>query len=309
MAGLLSEWGTGSGKGFLIRANGHTLPADFLITSYLLTAIASFAIETSITMSPARIIQLSDTHLFGSQSARLLGADTNSSFLSVLEQVASDPVRPDCILVTGDLTQDHSLASYQFLKDELEALGIPHYWLCGNHDQSDLMLQVSPHSMKKKVVINNWQIILLDTHETDKIPGLLNDSELMMLEDSLSSAPDLHSLIALHHPPYTIQSRWLDEINLQNAGQLLEVISRHDNVQVVINGHIHQDRDLETGSVRFLSAPSTCIQFKPQTDDFTLDSIAPGYRRIDLLESGEIETKVVRLKGYHQPVDKASSGY
>ncbi|MGI9274685.1 MAG: 3',5'-cyclic-AMP phosphodiesterase [Endozoicomonas sp.] len=260
-------------------------------------------------MSPVRIIQLTDTHLFGSHTGRLLGADTNSSFLAVLEQVASDPVRPDCILVTGDLTQDHSLASYEFLREKLETLGTPHYWLCGNHDQFDLMFQVSPSSMTKRVAFRNWQILLLDSHVDDEIPGQLSEQELMMLDECLSRHPHHHSLVALHHPPYAVQSRWLDEISLLNAGQLLEVLSCHNNVRVVVNGHIHQARDLDIDSIRFLSTPSTCIQFKPKTKEFTLDSTFPGYRQLDLLESGEIKTKVVRLEGYHQQVDEASSGY
>jgi hypothetical protein len=44
------------------------------------------------------------------------------------------------------------------------------------------------------------------------------------------------------------------------------------------------------GSV-YLSVPSTCVQFKPLSDDFAIDDLSPGYRWFDLYANGDVVTK------------------
>jgi Icc protein len=44
-----------------------------------------------------------------------------------------------------------------------------------------------------------------------------------------------------------------------------------------------------------MSSPSTCTQFRPNSDDFALDVRPPGYRWLDLTANGKIQTKVVWL--------------
>ena len=63
------------------------------------------------------------------------------------------------------------------------------------------------------------------------------------------------------------------------------------------------------GNIRLMSTPSTCIQFLPGSEDFAVDSRAPGYRWLTLHENGRIESGVQRLAQVPGSVDLASAGY
>ena len=55
--------------------------------------------------------------------------------------------------------------------------------------------------------------------------------------------------------------------------------------------------------------PSTCVQFKPGSEDFAVDDAAPGYRWFDLHADGRIETAVSRVEGVEFEVDFSVKGY
>jgi hypothetical protein len=50
-----------------------------------------------------------------------------------------------------------------------------------------------------------------------------------------------------------------------------------------------------------LATPSTCVQFKPHCANFTLDTIAPGWRWLELHADGTLTTEVCRLTGKIPP--------
>ena len=245
-------------------------------------------------MTSIRIIQLSDSHLFGDASGCMSGVDTRATFRQILASVREKLTSDSIILVTGDLTQDESPESYQWLKQQLEDLKTPFYWLAGNHDRPELMAEACPTATQKQVFTGEWQLLLLDSH-TSGIPGTLSDEELEYMEQQLAGHRDRHTLIAFHHPAYTIDSLWLDEINLLNHKAFWNIVERYPNVRVVINGHIHQEVDYKHQQVRVLAAPSTAIQFKPHSEQFALDSRTPGYRILDLHKQGRLTTQIVRL--------------
>ncbi|AMO55362.1 hypothetical protein GZ77_10610 [Endozoicomonas montiporae] len=260
-------------------------------------------------MNQIRVVQISDCHVFGHPDGRLMGVDTRGSLLDILEDIRQQLSNIDIITVTGDLSQDDSQTSYEWLKQQLDTMNIPYYWLAGNHDITGLMQSVCPKAMEKSVIHGNWQLLLLDSHLDDDIHGFLPDSELDYLEQQLLKHPDYHALIAFHHPAYTINSPWLDNINLHNSEAFWKRVSRYPNVKVVINGHIHQVQQWKKGKIQVLSAPSTSVQFKPKSDDFCLDNESPGYRVIDLQADGSLNTEVIRLQEYTQSIDLTSSGY
>ena len=45
-----------------------------------------------------------------------------------------------------------------------------------------------------------------------------------------------------------------------------------------------------------MATPSTCIQFKPHNHIFTLDTLQPGWREVELHADGTIKTQVKRLQ-------------
>ena len=93
---------------------------------------------------PIRLLQITDTHLFALPEGALLGVPTLKSFQSVVEQVQQQSPHFDAILATGDISQDHTVQSYQHFVEGIEPLKKPCYWLPGNHDYKPSMGGVLP---------------------------------------------------------------------------------------------------------------------------------------------------------------------
>lgn len=253
--------------------------------------------------SSISIAQITDTHLFEDIDQCLVGIPTDSSFKAVLAEIKQNIPKVDLLLLTGDLSQDSSAASYQRLRDHLDGLEIPAYCLAGNHDDLPTMQTHLPSKyvhLKRSLNIGNWQILLLSSVVVGAVQGYLAETELAWLEQSLNAARDRHILIAFHHPAIPIGSPWMDEICLTNQDQFWEICDRHSQIKVVLNGHAHQDFDqiyqTPHNSVRCLVSPSTCVQFQPQNPNFQIDNQPPGFRHLHLFDDGSMQTKIHRLK-------------
>jgi 3',5'-cyclic-AMP phosphodiesterase len=247
--------------------------------------------------SPLVIAQITDTHLFADEDQTMKGCPTVLSFQAVLNSV--EKFQPDLILLTGDLSQDETIASYHQLRSRITPLSIATYWIPGNHDQSlaDMgqVLSTAPFSSQKFFQKGGWQFVLLNSMLHQQVHGELSAETLETLEQQLSLS-SLPTLIALHHPPLAIASAWMDAISLQNRQDLFAVIDRHPQIKLVIFGHIHQEFDRMRQGVRYLGAPSTCVQFSPNADEFAIDGDRqPGFRLLRLYPDGQFETVVQRI--------------
>jgi Icc protein len=107
-------------------------------------------------------------------------------------------------------------------------------------------------------------------------------------------------LVCLHHQPMPMEAAGLDALGLRDAEPFMALVRRHPQVRAVVWGHAHQAFDVFRDGVRYLCAPSTCMQFKPRDPGFVIDDRPPGYRVIDLHDDGGIATEVVWLEGYRQ---------
>lgn len=256
-----------------------------------------------------RIIQITDLHLFVSNQGSLMGVNTLTALDVVLAKIAEYFADFDAFIVTGDLAQEAASATYQCLKERLEAFGRPQYWLPGNHDDFSVMTKVCPEAMVSRVDLEGWQILLLNTQCPGKPSGFLSGRDIQGLQTCLAQNSDQHTLIALHHHPALINSRWMDEIGLKNPQALFGTIKGHSQVKGIIHGHVHQERKSIVEGLPVFATPATSLQFVPESDDFAVEPIMPGFRVLDLLESGEIESFVVRVDDFETGLDASSNGY
>ncbi len=262
--------------------------------------------------SELNIVQLTDLHLFSDPESRLLGVQTEESFLSVLSLSQQQHKNPDLMLFTGDLTQDASKEAYLRLRHYLSELNIPCFCLPGNHDDPELMqsiLNLENVKISSSILEKGWQIICLNSKLPGSEGGHLDDKELQLLKEKLEQHPDKPALIVFHHPPLPVGSSWLDTMTLDNPDDLFEITSRHPQVKGLLLGHVHQDQDWEQNGLRVITTPSTCFQFKPNSHEFALDQNPPGYRWLNLLADGSIETGVTRLTAMPEGLSNNSSGY
>lgn len=260
-----------------------------------------------------RILQITDTHLFAQKHEALLGVNTWESYQAVLEAIRPHQHEFDLIVATGDLAQDQSSAAYQHFAEGIASFRAPCVWLPGNHDFQPAMysaLQDAGISPAKRVFIGEqWQILLLDSQVFGVPHGELSEFQLEWLERKLADAPERHTLLLLHHHPLPAGCSWLDQHSLRNAGELDTVLVKFPHVKYLLCGHIHQELDLDWNGRRLLATPSTCVQFKPHCSNFMLDTIAPGWRTLELHADGTLTTEVHRLADTRFQPDTASEGY
>ncbi|MDX1802861.1 MAG: 3',5'-cyclic-AMP phosphodiesterase [Alcanivorax sp.] len=264
-------------------------------------------------LQPLRVVQFSDCHLFADTEGKLLGLNTQFSLDRVLELIQAEQPAADLILATGDLSQDASLESYRRLDQAMSAFAAPVYWIEGNHDKPAPMLQAlnaqRDHIGPCVVEVGNWTLVLLDSTIPGEVPGELFDEDLTFLDNALANARGEHLLVCLHHHPVPMECAWLDTQVVGSADKFFQVIDRHPRVRAIIWGHVHQEFDQTRNGVRMLAVPSTCVQFKPKSEDFAVDDANPGYRWLDLYPDGRIDTAVSRVQGITFEVDFSVKGY
>ena len=238
-------------------------------------------------LMPLHLVQLTDTHLLAEPDGVMLGIPLRDSLRRVVEAIQHDGAPPpDRVLVTGDLSQDGTPASYGAVGQLLASLGVPCYGVPGNHDARPALrraLTQPPFRPDCVVEAGGWRFVLLDSTVPGAVHGAFSNAALDALDATLSAQPDTPTLLALHHGPFPVGAAWLD-------------------------GHIHQDAGAQWGDTHLLSGPSTGFQFAPQADTFAVDDVPPGYRRITLYADGTFETTLHRVPVPFTP-DPQATGY
>ena len=250
-----------------------------------------------------RLLHITDTHLHADMEGRLRGVETYRTLSEVLDRAAANPRQPDAVLVTGDIAQDESRAAYQHFAHLVSRIDAPVWCLPGNHDAPGFMAELlQPPGVHYGGTLHRppWCVILLNSYVAGEHGGRLAPAELEWLDDALAAHRGEHVLLAVHHHPLALGSRWLDELALHNAADLLQIVDRAPQVRAVLAGHVHQASDISRNRVRFLTTPSTCFQFLPGSDAFAVDRRPPGFRWLDLLADGTVRTEVVWLDAEEQ---------
>ncbi len=241
------------------------------------------------------LLQFTDLHLVSSPQESLWGINTYNTFKAVFKVAVDRHPATELALFTGDLVHEPNPAAYQLLRESLTELKFPVYRLPGNHDDVAMInawLTGERIKNERRIRLDRWQIILLDSNAPADHGGRIDHAELEYLENCLTALPKCHALICLHHHPVPIKSPWMDAMALENPRELFRILDRHEQVRGIIWGHIHQEFNSERQGVRLLGAPSTCIQFEPFCDRFEEDDLGPGYRWLRLHPDGQIETEV-----------------
>ncbi len=261
---------------------------------------------------PKRLIQISDCHLGALTSEELLGLNTDQSLHDVLALITEKEPAFDYLVCTGDIASaGHDKCYRRFIKIVRQYFSEPFAWLPGNHDSVPIMaaLDIPDLPESRTVVQGNWLIVLLDSVVPRAVHGNLAAGELEFLSHTLAANPTKHIIVMLHHQPVPVGSAWIDQYIVSNADAFFAVIDQHPHVKLVAWGHVHQDFRSQRKQVALIATPSTCVQFKPQSHDFTVDTLMPGYRWYDLYDDGSFTTGLERVTGKEYVIDYKSAGY
>ena len=242
------------------------------------------------------LIQISDLHLYADPADYLGEVNTQTSLEAVLERVKQQ--QPELLVMSGDLSQDGSLAAYQRLAKTVAEINCPIYWVPGNHDDIDNArqgLQGANLCADRSILINNWQIIFLDSTAPGLDDGFLGTVDFDHLRYCLTRYTDKPTLLVMHHHPLNVGC-YMDAIRVINAEQFLAALPAFPQIRLVLFGHVHQEFAAIHNGIQFLGTPSTCVQFAPRVEKFAIDtSKTPGYRWIKLMPAGDFSTRIIRI--------------
>jgi Icc protein len=271
-----------------------------------------FSVQSATSENSVRLIQITDSHLGVRGSESLLGLNTDQSLDDVLQLINREQPEFDAIICTGDIASaGGDSCYYRFVDAVRDYFDAPLGWLPGNHDSAEVMASINMYDPPetRQMRLGNWLIVLLDSSVPGEVYGYLTRSELDFLAQTLSANPELHTLVMLHHQPIPIGSAWIDQYILRNADEFFAVTDRYPQIRAVSWGHVHQDFSAERKGQLMLATPSTCVQFKPRCDEFTVDTAMPGYRWFELHDDGRCETGISRVTDKQYTIDYQSAGY
>ena len=273
-------------------------------------------------MARLHLLQLSDPHLLADPQA--LHRDRNPLlwFEAALAQV--ERLRPDVLLLSGDLCHDESWGGYVRLREQLEGLrrrlsaGLQVALVPGNHDQPQLLRAALGRQVcgaPALLELGRWRLLLLDSHRSGCIGGWLGAWQLAWLQAELTRQPNRPTLVVVHHPPLPIGDAGMDAIRLHDGAALLACLTPLPGLRALLFGHVHQHwqaplpgRDPALPAAWLLGCPSTLRSF-PAVQPCPLGrSEDPGGRWLALADDGGLQQRLLRWAGPALPSLAAVSG-
>ncbi|MCR8692307.1 tyrosine-protein phosphatase [Rhodococcus pyridinivorans] len=218
------------------------------VTGYLdahgFTADDLAALRTRLLGEPElTVLHLSDVHARGTENP-YSGLDTEDLFFGVdgvgrlraaVEGASTSRLRPDIVVVTGDLAHRRAVSAYPRLAavfDEIRThLGCPVLTVPGNHD--DPVAFASVFGTNPVEHVRGFRVVGVDTSS-----GALSSNELARLSHELATPAPYGTVLAMHHPPVPSPAATLADRELTRADELAAVLHGSD-VTAILAGHFH----------------------------------------------------------------------
>lgn len=213
------------------------------------------------------IAQITDTHLTANGTLHLGAIAVNEKLRAVIRRLNALAPAPDLILATGDLTADGKPEEYEQLRKILGEARAPVYMIPGNHDDRDAMRAHFPHAGYLPAegfahyAVDDYPLALigLDTTADGTHRGEMCAERLAWLEARLDERRGKPVLIFMHHPPFRSGIWWMDAIGLKGRRKLAGLVSRYDNIERVVCGHLHRPIQTRWAGTLGSIAPSTAF--------------------------------------------------
>jgi Icc protein len=221
------------------------------------------------------IAQISDTHILAptadhpsvelrAECLRHCVADINNQ-------------QPDAVIFTGDTVQTGQPEEYQHLKEMLALLDAPLYLVPGNRDDNRaLRTAFSDHDNlpsggdQLHYVVEDYplRLVAIDSTDYGERKGVFCPVRQAWLDEVLSEQPDRPTLLFIHHPPFDIGDHYIGGYRrAEEAGALTEIVSRHQQVQGLLCGHVHWPVDEQWAGTRAIVMPSVAVDLRKGIDE------------------------------------------
>src|SRR5207247_6579287 len=104
------------------------------------------------------------------------------------------------------------------------------------------------------------RLVAIDTLLPGQQSGRVDAARVRWLDARLTEAPSKPTMIFMHHPPFKTAIDYMDEIGLEGAEAMAEVVRRHPHVERVVCGHLHRSIQSRWAGTVALTAPATAHQ-------------------------------------------------
>lgn len=264
------------------------------------------------------IAQITDTHIVDKNGHWLSVPSTKTSerLARVVSYINELQHRPDVVLLTGDVSDTGTQASYLHIKELLEPLKTPLYVIPGNHDCRQEMRKAffSESYMPAEGFIHYTidtypvRLIGLDTHVSGEDFGQLCEERLGYLHQAISKKDKKPSLIFMHHPPAKTGNKLFDLINCKTTLQFEKLIGQQDNLLGIVTGHYHHLCVTSCqGRLCFIAPSVAPVHYfaNPEEDDHVtaLELEDPAITFHQWHGGNVMTSQVVRLKEQNHRID------
>ncbi len=193
-----------------------------------------------------KFIHVTDPHLVA-PGQKLWGNDPFARLEACLEDIAAHHGDAAFCFISGDLTDRGEPAAYEGLKERLSAFPLKTVLMLGNHDARERYFAAfpeapcDPYGFAQQVLdIEERRFLFLDTvSEPGNSAGWYCADRQAWLRDQLETAAgDVY--IAMHHPPFDIDIKYMDRIKLEQHEAFADLIAGHGTVRHLFFGHVHR---------------------------------------------------------------------
>lgn len=231
------------------------------------------------------IAHISDTHLLGGGAPLYGSVDTDAHVERAFAQLERSGVRPEAIVITGDLADLGEPDAYVRLKAVVEPaaerMGSRVVWVMGNHDEREpyssiLMGEPASDAPQDRVYdVGGLRIIALDTTVPGYHHGDLEPAQLEWLRAQLATPAPHGTLLALHHPPIPTPVELMAILELDHQAELAEVV-RGTDVRAILAGHLHYATTGTFAGVPVSVAAATCYTIDTSAEPGALAGVDGG---------------------------------
>ena len=245
-------------------------------------------------------LHLSDFHLVEDETASSRAFNAKYILKNTVDKILGkkeDFGNLDGVIITGDISDDGSTASYSNAYDILKDLNLPLLAIPGNHDLRQPMMSYFAKDIDiQSSEFFDWiyetsdtVVIGLDTLVEGQKYGMLRSKSLNLLFKNLSQPSEKNIILAIHHPPINTGIPFMDEIGLKNSDELSECLDAASQPIRILCGHVHGIYHGSLGIHSVVTAPSTCTRFSfnKRTDAPKGFKLAPtGFAYLDSSKDG-----------------------
>src|SRR5918912_4084419 len=142
--------------------------------------------------SPFLLAHLSDPHIGGQWG----DGDPEAGLAAAVETILALPLRPDALLISGDLADHGADAEYERVRELVAPVEAPVYVLPGNHDDRRGLSRhfdvpgAGGEPVQYAVDLGPMRLVVLDTTRPGEDPGTLDAARLAWVDAELSAPPE-----------------------------------------------------------------------------------------------------------------------